>query len=326
MSIDPDPTVAPEYDQAYYDSYEGSGYRRDGELMALAHHFADGVVRALNPSSVLDVGCALGFVVEALRARGVEAFGVDVSEYAISQVAEEVAEFCSVGSLLEPLGRRVDLVMCIEVIEHLPAEDASDAVASLCAASDRILLSSTPDDFEEPSHLNVQPTEYWSALFAQQGFFRRIDFDATFISPWAVLYERRPADLVEVVRSYDRAVIRQQTEIHRVRGALLDLNARLVDATGDASGSRPDLEQRVEELQAEILDLRHDRLRMIDELESTNRRLGAALGRTTELEAEIGRLQTLETRYDAVVRSRSWRLMWALAAPYRALRFGARRG
>ena len=97
-----------------------------------------------HPSSVLDAGCAMGFLVEALRKRGVDAKGIDVSEYAISKVHESVAEHCSVGSLSEPLGGRYDLVTCIEVLEHIPAEQADAAIANLCAASDRLLISTSP--------------------------------------------------------------------------------------------------------------------------------------------------------------------------------------
>ncbi len=39
----------------------------------------------MGPKKVLDVGCAKGFLVEAVRPRGVEAFGNDISEYAMGE-------------------------------------------------------------------------------------------------------------------------------------------------------------------------------------------------------------------------------------------------
>ena len=51
---------------------------------------ADQVVAEIKPRRVLDVGCAKGFLVEALRDRGVEAFGIDVSEYAIGEVRPDI--------------------------------------------------------------------------------------------------------------------------------------------------------------------------------------------------------------------------------------------
>jgi hypothetical protein len=39
------------------------------------------------------------------------------------------------------------------------------AVTSLCKYSDAMLFSSTPDDFTEVTHLNVEPVEYWVKPF-----------------------------------------------------------------------------------------------------------------------------------------------------------------
>ena len=63
---------------------------------------AEQIVARSRPSTVLDAGCAMGMVVEALRDRGVEAFGVDLSEYAIENVRPDVRPFCRVGSILDP--------------------------------------------------------------------------------------------------------------------------------------------------------------------------------------------------------------------------------
>ena len=59
---------------------------------------ADWLVGNVRPRTALDVGCAKGFLVEALRDRGVEAWGVDMSEYAIGEVREDIRGFCRVGS------------------------------------------------------------------------------------------------------------------------------------------------------------------------------------------------------------------------------------
>ncbi len=45
-----------------------------------------------NPKRVLDVGCAKGFMVKAFREQGIEAWGVDVSEYALATAPEDVRE------------------------------------------------------------------------------------------------------------------------------------------------------------------------------------------------------------------------------------------
>jgi hypothetical protein len=173
----------------------------------------------MQPQTVLDAGCAMGFLVEALRARGVEAWGIDISEYAIGQVHESTKPFCSVGSVTAPLPRRYDLITCIEVLEHLPQADAEAAVANFCAHTDDVLFSSSPDDFAEPTHVNVQPPDYWAGLFARHGFFRDVDCDLTHITPWAARFRKTNATADALAGDYERRFWQLQQENTALRKA-----------------------------------------------------------------------------------------------------------
>ena len=168
---------------------------------------ADRIVEDLAPKTVLDAGCAMGYLVAALRDRGVEAYGLDISEYAISMVREDIRPYCFVGSLTEPLPKglptRFDLVTSIEVLEHIYAEDAEKAIKNLCAMTDRVVFSSTPSDFTERTHVNVQQPEYWAKRFFRHGFCRVVDYNADFISPHAVLY-KKTEDISRVIEDYER--------------------------------------------------------------------------------------------------------------------------
>jgi SAM-dependent methyltransferase len=193
------------FDAHYYRTGCGLPYERSEHWLTFFGQIADNIVQRIGPRSVLDCGCAMGFLVEALRQRGVEAYGFDISPYAIERVADEVRPYCWVGSVLDPLPRRCELLVCIEVLEHLPQADSERALANLCAGGDDILFSSTPGDLDEPTHFNVQPPEYWSAQFARHGLLRDVDFDAGFITPWAMRLRRANAPLTDVVASYERA-------------------------------------------------------------------------------------------------------------------------
>ncbi len=170
---------------------------------------ADCIVRDLKPKTVLDAGCAMGYLVAALRDRGVDAYGVDISEYAISKVREDVRPYCLTGSLTETLPdglpKHYDLVVTIEVLEHLYAEDGKKAIQQLCTLSDCIIFSSTPDDFEEHTHFNVQQREYWSCLFAAEGFFDDLNYRPTYLTPYAVCY-RRCNTWLRQVEDYERTL------------------------------------------------------------------------------------------------------------------------
>jgi SAM-dependent methyltransferase len=291
----------------YYEAYTVP-YSENEHWQTFFAQVADAIVAQLAPRTVLDVGCAKGFLIAALRERGVEAEGFDISEVAIAEAPEVAKPHVRVGSLIEPIQGRYDLVTCVEVIEHLDPSDAPRAVAHLCGASDRVLLSSTPGDLDEPTHVNVQPPERWSQLFAVNGMFRDFRHDAGYLSPWAVLYHREPdKSVAEVVLEYERAWAQLRAETIEQRRSLLDLQDRL--------------ERSVERyLPGEEAELRKEILRLRDLVAGNESQLGTAKARVAELTAMVERYTNLEQRLNDMLKSRSWRLMWAVGAPVRKLR------
>lgn len=241
---------------AYYFSHGcGDPYERSEPWLRMFRHIAERIVAEIAPATVLDAGCAMGFLVEMLRERGVEAYGVDVSDYAISRVHPAVAPFCRVASISAPLERRYDLIVCIEVLEHLPAEESAAAVANLCRHSDDILFSSTPFDYREASHFNVQPPEYWAAQFARHGFFRDVDFDAGFITEWAVRFRRRSEPLQRIVQDYERKFWPLRKENQDLRGLAHELHQQLAGRQAELqqhAANEAELHAYIERLHAEL--------------------------------------------------------------------------
>src|SRR5579871_5848645 len=155
------------YDETYYRAGFGSiPYDRNDYWLGFFAGVAEQLARSLNPRKVLDAGCAMGFLVESFWARGIEAWGIDVSSYAISRVRRDIAPYCRQASLADPIPGAYDLVTCIEVLEHIPAEDTPQVIRNLTSVTDTILFSSTPSDFDEPTHINVRPPLYWLKSFA----------------------------------------------------------------------------------------------------------------------------------------------------------------
>jgi 2-polyprenyl-3-methyl-5-hydroxy-6-metoxy-1,4-benzoquinol methylase len=271
-----------EYGRAYFRHDCGVPYERNSHWLGFFDRIAESIVRDLRPTSVLDAGCAMGFLVEMLRKRGVEAWGIDVSEYAISQVDESVREYCRVASLAEPLERRYDLTVCIEVLEHVPPADTDAAIANLCASSDRLLISTTPEDLGEATHVNVRPVEAWSAALAREGFLRDLERDTSYLTPWAALYVRREEALEETVRRYDRSWWHLRREADQLRETLLSTQQRIAELEAAAAdpAEHPSEAVRREE---EILKLR-------DLLVGKDVELGVARGRLAAHEARAERL------------------------------------
>lgn len=199
--------MSEQYNENYYSNYCGSAYEDSKHWTKFFGNIADHIVADFQPSSVLDAGCAMGYLVEALRDRGVEAYGIDISSYAISKVRDDVRPFCCVGSLTKPLPESLpqhfDLVVTIEVLEHLYAVDSAKAIFNLCKITDKIIFTSTPDSFTDRTHLNVQQREYWARLFAEQGFYDDIRYRPKYITNYAVCY-RKTHDTVRLVEDYER--------------------------------------------------------------------------------------------------------------------------
>src|SRR6266545_8379307 len=90
------------YDAFYYRKcVGGDAYKRDRSWLAFNAAIADRIVSEIAPARVLDAGCGFGFLVEALRERRVEASGIDVSEYAVSNVHASGRPHCRVASIAE---------------------------------------------------------------------------------------------------------------------------------------------------------------------------------------------------------------------------------
>ena len=218
------------YDASYYALGCGQVYERNERWLSFFQQIADRIILDLAPKTVLDAGRAMGFLVEGFRNRGVEAWGIDISEYAIQNVHPSIAPHCWVGSITEPLPQSYDLIVTIEVVEHLPILQSEAAVANLCAHASDVVFSSSPEDFSEPSHLNVQPSDYWAELFARQGFYRDLDYELPYITPWAVRFRKLDDPFSRRVREYERRLWQVTRENRELRDALIKNRSDFISA------------------------------------------------------------------------------------------------
>ncbi|HEX3333944.1 MAG TPA: glycosyltransferase, partial [Acidimicrobiales bacterium] len=239
------------YDEDYYGaSYDQGGvpYRRDEKTwIDFFATVASAMVETLRPATSLDVGCALGMLVEALRERGIDARGIDISTWAIEQIPPALQAYCRVGSITDEIDGHYDLITCVEVLEHLPPSLAEQCVGNLCRHAEAILFSSTPDDFDEPTHLNVEPSGYWARLFLRNGFVRDVDYDASFLSPHAILFRRGPVDPEALVDGYERALW-QGGGFNREHRELVDEHTRLTAEAAAVAAARDELQQEAAHL------------------------------------------------------------------------------
>lgn len=312
-------TTSSDYGESYFnDAHLGTTEEYSWESDHWRTFFsgvADRIVGLLGPRTVLDVGCAKGLLVQALAERGVDSRGTDLSEYAVKDAHPDVVDRLSVRSATEPITDRYDLITCVEVLEHMSADDAQRAIDAMCAATDRILFSSTPSDFGEATHVNVHPTAQWAAWFAERGFFRDVDADVTFLTPWAVLFERADLQGRSIVERYERLFAPVRDEVLEKRKALLDAERRLSGAT-TAPRTVEARDRAVQERHAALVARDHviGLEAQVATLQFELRRVRDRLRRTRE------NLKKRNEELAALRASRTWRAGRILVAPLSKLK------
>lgn len=130
-----------------------SGYERYDRDTSNADVAAYVLWRHFDVDRTLDVGCAVGFVVEALRELGVDARGFDVSQWAVDHAAPGARGHITRGDLAAglPLTEPVPLVSCLETLEHLPPEAVPGALRELRRVSDQWLVATIPSFGPNPN-------------------------------------------------------------------------------------------------------------------------------------------------------------------------------
>ena len=115
-----------EYDSSYFasenkaskSSYEKRRWRR---IQKSRRQIRD-ALEHIPPGPVLDIGCSLGYTLQAAKQLGLDATGMDVSDFAVTKCKEQGFEAC-VGTINEPLPFADDsfqLVVMKHVLEHTP--------------------------------------------------------------------------------------------------------------------------------------------------------------------------------------------------------------
>jgi len=91
----------------------------------------------------LDFGCAKGYMVKAMRMLRRDAWGIDVSRYAIEQAPEDVKPFVSVCDDLDAYAmvERFQFGMAKDVLEHIPYEVMDGTVRALARLCDTLLVA-----------------------------------------------------------------------------------------------------------------------------------------------------------------------------------------
>ena len=174
-----------------------SGYTNYRWMPELTLRMAYHLVRQLPieaGQSILDFGCAKGYLVKALRLFDFEAYGADISRYAIENCDTEVRGFCR---RIEDVGdpalfpQAYDWIVAKDVLEHVEEDDlrlflklaARHAgnlfVVGPLAADDDCGHYIVPDYDQDATHVIAKSLDWWADMLANSGW--RVDLKTTHI-------------------------------------------------------------------------------------------------------------------------------------------------
>lgn len=139
---------------------------------------------AVAGKTVLVVGCAYGLSVQALRARGVTAYGMDVSSWAIGQAPADTAPFLLVGdarvssswsaarNLAGLKGKTLFDVVIVEDVDTCWSDADAAAVAGLARQFGKLVVHLI-DTGVSADWYNVHDLAGWKALFGSDQVVQR---------------------------------------------------------------------------------------------------------------------------------------------------------
>lgn len=124
-----------------------SGYERYDRDTSNANAIALPIWHYFPTSKSLDVGCATGFVVEAMRELGFDGWGTDLSFWAVEHAAQGAKGRLRQGDLMEGLPfteGEFDLVTCLEVLEHIDPKMIPVVLSEIRRVTSKYVVATIP--------------------------------------------------------------------------------------------------------------------------------------------------------------------------------------
>jgi predicted TPR repeat methyltransferase len=149
-----------------YENYRYIPWRSYSEALELINRFKF--------NTILDYGSSKGFLVHALRQLNKEAYGEDISDYAISHCFPDVQNFIS-----KPTQKYFDFIFSKDVLEHVCMNDLESLLYCLKERCNQALFiiplgdngKFRIDEYEiDKTHIIKQDEDWWINIIRSSGF------------------------------------------------------------------------------------------------------------------------------------------------------------
>jgi SAM-dependent methyltransferase len=249
--------------------------------------FDEGLIKAViqfcQPGNALDLGCGAGYFVRWLRENGVDAWGAEPSDLTNVFKAPGYQIYQDISQPFD-LERTYDLIICTEVVEHIPKELENTVFDNIVKHVGKYLVFSGATPGQGGSgHINEEPESYWFTHLTRRGLRLVLDasIDARLASTLSwyqnniAIWERvadlpteeiAAPDYMEKITERDRQILNGQvthqrfvsqanaqiealrTELNTKRGHIEWFQSKFSQAQSELAGSQSQLAQAQSEL------------------------------------------------------------------------------
>jgi len=170
------------FDEKYYEdgiANHVSGYENYRWMPERTIREATSIISNVNFETVLDFGCAKGFMVYAMSLLGKQAFGVDISQYAVNAALPQVKDRLTIIDTADDITGNYDLLIAKDVLEHVPYDILPGMLKTFRQKCKNILVAVPLGENKkfrirqyemDVTHIIREPEEFWLKTLGDAGF------------------------------------------------------------------------------------------------------------------------------------------------------------
>lgn len=147
------------------------------EEKPFANRLASWVKQELNPTTLLDIGCGPGHFVDSFRDQGIDAKGLDVDDRVHGK------EHLTYQSLFDITNEKADVVVCMEVAEHIEQSLEDEVVAKVVSTVGKTLIWTAAAIGQGGiGHINCKDKNDWAEKLTKAGLIRNTEKEQQLIT------------------------------------------------------------------------------------------------------------------------------------------------
>jgi SAM-dependent methyltransferase len=151
------------YSEEYYKKHENGAIRSAENILPFLYD-------RLKFNTIADFGCGIGcWALVAKKQFNTKVIGIDFHDSTYLLLNKNEYTYADLTKPIS-LGRSFDLVISLEVAEHIEESNSNTFLDNLCSAGRRILFSAAFPEQGGIGHVNEKPLSYWAEQFARRGY------------------------------------------------------------------------------------------------------------------------------------------------------------